>query len=166
MNRKEQSVVLARAGRLSVTASTPRDVVLDFLVPASGVAGPGAILVKRKEKPSRRKTMLLVSGWMAAVPSSLPLPAVNFSLSIPAFHGDGRRGQPARYYPLLITVPENCFPRGSQKRRVCNADNAQLPAYSGLQLPVCNAQRVQRANGSALHPGSKNRGGAGGLWGP
>lgn len=29
MNRKEQSVVLARAGRLSVRASTPRDVVLD-----------------------------------------------------------------------------------------------------------------------------------------
>lgn len=85
--------------------------------------------------------MLLVSGWMATVPSSLPLPAVNFSLSIPAFRGDERRGQPARYYPLLITVPENCFPRGSPKRRVCNADNAQLPAYSGLQLPVCNAQK-------------------------
>lgn len=38
---------------------------------------------------------------------------------------------------------------------VCNADNAQLPAYSGLQLPVCNAQAVQRANWSELHPESK-----------
>lgn len=49
-NRKKQSVVLAGAGRLSVTACPPRDVVLDCLGPASGVAGPGAILVKRKRK--------------------------------------------------------------------------------------------------------------------
>lgn len=33
--------------------------------------------------------MVLVSGWVASVLSSLPLPAVNFSLSIPAFRSDG-----------------------------------------------------------------------------
>lgn len=75
-------------GRLSVTA-----VLLGLLYwivwfPASGVAGLGAILVKRKEKPSRQKTILLVWGWKAAVHTSLQLPTLYFSQSIPALRSD------------------------------------------------------------------------------
>lgn len=81
-------MVLAGAGRLSVTA-----VLLGLLYwivwfPASGVAGLGAILVKRKEKPPRRKTILLVWGWMATVHTSLSLPTLNFSLRISALRSD------------------------------------------------------------------------------
>lgn len=88
-NRKEQGVVLAAAGRLSLTAVLLGVLYwMDCLVPASGVAGPGAILVKRKEKPSRRKTVLLMLGWMGAVPTSLPFPTVNFSFNISALRSD------------------------------------------------------------------------------
>lgn len=95
MNRKEQSVVLA-----GLIGRTPKDVVLDCQVPASGVAGPGAILVKIKEKPLQRKTMFSVSGWMGTVPNSLPIPTVNFSLSILAFASDGTMESSA--YPLRL----------------------------------------------------------------
>lgn len=89
MNRKEQGVMLAGAGRLSVTAVLLGVLYwMDCLVPASGVAGPGAILVKRKEKPSRRKTVILMLGWMGAVPTFLPFPTLNFSLSISALRSD------------------------------------------------------------------------------
>lgn len=89
MNKKDQGVVLAGAGRLSVTAVLSGVLYwMDCLVLASGVAGPGAMLVKRKEKPSRRKTML----WMLVGWELFPLPSrsqVNFSLSISALRSDG-----------------------------------------------------------------------------
>lgn len=73
-NGKELGVVLAGAGRLSVTATLLEILYWVVWFPASGVAELDAILIKRKEKPSRRKTILLVSGWMAAVHTTLPLP--------------------------------------------------------------------------------------------
>ena len=50
-NRKGQGVVLAGAGRLSVTAVFLGILYWIVWFPASGVAELGAILVKRKEKP-------------------------------------------------------------------------------------------------------------------
>lgn len=43
-------------------SSTPSGFVLGCLILAPGVAGPVAILVKRKENPLRWPTMLLVGG--------------------------------------------------------------------------------------------------------
>lgn len=136
--------------------------MLDCLVPASGVSEPGAILVKRKEKHSRQKTMLLVSGRMVAVPTSLPFPTVHFSFSISALRSDDTMESFARI--LLFSLTTVTALQEEAKSRVYDVDNAQLPAHSGLQLPVCNAQRVQRANGSALHPGRKNCDVSEGLW--
>lgn len=95
-------MVLAGAGRLSVTAVFLGILYWIVWFPASGVAKLGAILVKRKEKPSRRKTIFLVSGWMAAVRTTLPLPTVNFSLSIPALRNDDTMESFAG--PLLLSL--------------------------------------------------------------
>lgn len=75
MNKKEQGVVLAGAGRLSVTAVL-RGVVLDGLFGSSVRCG----WTRRHVGKEKRKTIATENdafdvGWMGAVPISLPFPS-------------------------------------------------------------------------------------------
>lgn len=111
--------------------------------------------------------MLLVSGWMAAFPTSLPFPTVNFSVNISALRSDDTMES----FACLLVPSFDQFLSTALQEQAKSEEFMMLttPRYlSTVDFYSQFAMRKgsKRPNGSALHPGRKSRYGFGGLWEP